>query len=78
MKLIELKKNQKAIIKKIDASDELKKRFFSLGLIRGALIEIIDCSLAKSTIELKVGTTLIALRDSEAKTIEVEILNETD
>jgi Fe2+ transport system protein FeoA len=78
LKLIELKKGQSAIVKKIEASYDLKRRFFSLGLIKGAKVEVVDCSLAKSTIELKVEDTLIALRDSEAKAIEVEILNETD
>ena len=74
MYLIDLKKGQKAIIKKIDANSALKQRLFSLGLVNGATIEIIDCSIGKSTIEIKVGSTLVALRDSEAKQIEVEII----
>jgi len=72
LNLIELKKNQKAIIKKINAPDDLKQRLLSLGIVRGAEVEVVDCSINKSTIEVKVGNTLIALRDSEAKLIEVE------
>jgi ferrous iron transport protein A len=72
MKLTDLKKSQKAIIKKIDATPELKQRLLSLGVVRGAQIEVVDCSVTKSTIEIKVGNTLVALRDSEAKKIEVE------
>jgi ferrous iron transport protein A len=71
MSLVDLKKNQKAIIKSIDASPELKQRLLSLGVVKGAEIELIDCSITKSTVEIKVGNTLVALRDSEAKKIEV-------
>ncbi len=72
MKLTELKKGQKAIIKKIDANPELKQRLFSLGVVKGAEVEVVDCSLGKSTIEIKVGNSLIALRENEANLIEVE------
>ena len=73
MSLVDLKKNQKAIIKKIDATPDLKQRLLSLGVVRGAEVELVDCSLNKSTVEIKVGNTLVALRDSEAKKIEVEL-----
>ena len=73
MSLVDLKKNQKAIIKKIDADADLKQRLLSLGVVRGAEVELVDCSLNKSTVEIKVGNTLVALRDSEAKKIEVEL-----
>jgi ferrous iron transport protein A len=72
MSLVDLKKNQKAIIKSINASPELKQRLLSLGVVKGAEIELIDCSITKSTVEIKVGNTLVALRDSEAKKIEVK------
>jgi len=74
MSLIELKKHQKAIVNSLQASSALKQRLFSLGIVRGATIEVVDCSLSKSTIEVKVGNTLVALRDSEAKQIEVEAM----
>jgi len=73
MTLVDLKKNQKAIIKKIDATPDLKQRLLSLGIVRGAEVEVVDCSMSKSTVEIKVGNTLVALRDSEAKKIEVEL-----
>ncbi len=76
MYLSELKKGQKAVVKNINANSALKQRLFSLGIIKGAIVEIIDCSITKSTIELKVGNTLVAIRDSEAKNIEVELLEE--
>ena len=73
MNLVDLKKHQKAIIKKIDATPDLKQRLLSLGVVRGAEVELVDCSINKSTVEIKVGNTLVALRDSEAKKIEVEL-----
>jgi ferrous iron transport protein A len=72
MTLVDLNKNQKAIIKKIDATPDLKQRLLSLGIVRGAEVEVVDYSINKSTVEIKVGNTLVALRDSEAKKIEVE------
>jgi len=72
LKLTELKKNQKAVIKSINASPELKQRLLSLGIVKGAEIRVVDCSLGKSTIEVEVGNTLVALRNSEAELIEVE------
>ena len=74
MSLIELKKHQKAIVNSLQASSALKQRLFSLGIVKGAEIEVVDCSLSKSTIKVKVGNTLVALRDSEAKQIEVEAI----
>ncbi len=72
MKLSELKKHQEAIVKKVDANAELKQRLASFGLIKGANVKVIDCSIGKSTIEIMVDSTLLALRKEEAKNIEVE------
>ena len=73
MKLSELKKHQEARVVKVDAAGELKQRLASFGLLKGANIKIIDCSLGKSTIEVMVDSTLLALRREEAEKIEVEI-----
>ncbi len=72
MKLTQLQKGQKAIIKKIDAPLDLKQRLYSLGVVKGTEIELIDYSLGKSTLEIKAGNSLIALREKEAQQIEVE------
>jgi len=73
MSLSDLQINQKAIVKKIDCSDELKQRFYSFGIIKGAEIFIQNISLARNTIEIVVEDTSIALRLEEAKSIEVEL-----
>jgi ferrous iron transport protein A len=72
MRLSELKKGQKGVIKSILADPELKQRLYSFGIIRGEEIEVKGYSLAKQTIEIDVDGTLIALRREEAEKIEVE------
>jgi len=73
LKLSELKKGQNAIVQSVNASGELKQRLSSFGLLKGANIKVIDCSLGKSTIEIMVDKTLMALRREEADKIEVNI-----
>jgi len=73
LKLSELKKEQQATVEKVNATGELKQRLASFGLLKGAKIKIVDCSLTKSTIEVMVDSTLLALRKSEADQIEVKI-----
>ena len=72
MKLTELTKGDKAEITKIYADKALKERFNSFGVMRGEEVLVKGCSLAKQTMEIEVGATLIALRRDEAEKIEVE------
>ena len=74
MKLSNLNKNQKAVIKNINCETELKQRFYSFGMIKGAGIEVENISLARNTIEVNVENTSIALRVEEAEAIEVELI----
>ena len=74
MKLSELHKNQEAIIKSIQCDTELKQRFYSFGITKGATIVVENMSLARNTIEINIEDTSIGLRVEEAKTIEVEIV----
>ncbi|MEA3354485.1 MAG: FeoA family protein [Campylobacterota bacterium] len=74
MELSRLKKDQKAIIKKINSTTELKQRFYSFGITKGAHIEVENVSLARNTIEINIENTSIGLRVEEAKAIEVEVI----
>jgi len=74
LRLSELKKGQKAIVKSIIGNKEMKQRLLSFGLTKGSEVELIDCSLSKSNLEIKVDTTLLALRKEEADNIEVEAI----
>jgi len=72
MRLIDLEKGNKATIVKIHADKELRNRLNSFGVMRGELLTVKGCSLAKQTMEIEVGSTLIALRADEAQRIEIE------
>jgi ferrous iron transport protein A len=78
MKLSELDINQTAVVKKINCNNELKQRFCSFGITKGSDIKVEAISLAKNTMSIIVEDTTIALRIDEAKTIEVELTNETN
>jgi len=71
MVLTELFKGEHAVIKKINAPKALRDRFLSFGLVPGEELTVKGCSLAKQTMEIEVGGTLLALRRDEAEKIEV-------
>ena len=71
MKLSELTKGDRAEIIKINADKALRDRFNSFGVMRGEELLVKGCSLAKQTMEIEVGSTLIAVRADEANKIEV-------
>jgi ferrous iron transport protein A len=69
--IVDLKANEKAVVTKVNADGELKQRLASLGLRKHSNIKVKTYSLSKSTIEVEVGTAMLALRYEEAKEIEV-------
>lgn len=69
--LADLKADEKATVLKVRAETELKRRLASLGLRKHSTIKIKALSLNNSTIEVEIGTSMIALRFDEAKEIEV-------
>ncbi len=71
MTLNNLKKGDSAVITEINASRELKNRFNSFGLVKGAEVLSKERSLAKKTIEVKVNKTSISMRASEAELVEI-------
>ena len=74
MKLSEIPLNKNAKIIKVECSDDLKQRFYSFGIIKGATVFVETVSLAKNTMEINVEDTSIGIRVEEAKTIEVEMI----
>lgn len=72
MTLDKLKKGESATIKSINCNNELKNRFYSFGIVKGTEVFVEEQTMTKNTIKIKVNSTKIALRFSEAKTIEVE------
>lgn len=72
MKLNELKIGEVGIIKKITATEPLKSRLFSLGVVKGEKVKILKYTMAKNTYEVEINKTKIALRSEEAKMILVD------
>ncbi len=72
MKLSELTKGNRAEIIKVNADKALRDRLTSFGVMRGEELTVKGCSIAKQTMEIEVGSTLIAVRSDEADKIEVE------
>ena len=71
MSLYDCDINHKCKILKITADNELKKRLYSFGIIAGSEVEIEKIAPKKSVFEININGTLVAIRDSEAKTIKV-------
>lgn len=62
-----------ATVLKIHASGPLKQRLISLGIMKGSSLSLLAYSIAKSTVEIKVGKMQLALRKEEADLIEVVV-----
>lgn len=75
MVLTDIRKGDKAEIVKIHADKALKDRLNSFGVMRGEVLFVKGCSLAKQTMEIEVGSTLIALRANEAEKIEIKLID---
>lgn len=72
MKLSELGKGECGKIISINSDPVLKARFSSFGISRGSTVYVIEQTISKNTIEIRIKNTKIALRLSEAQTIEIE------
>jgi ferrous iron transport protein A len=70
--LFNCEKGSKVRVTKINAEYNLKQRLISFGVMKGAILEVLEHAPRKKTIEIKVGKMRIALRGEEAKLIEVE------
>lgn len=66
-------KGGSATVVRNNATGALKQRLISFGLMKGAQVQMLECSMTKSTFEIKVGTVRLALRREEAELIEVEV-----
>jgi Fe2+ transport system protein FeoA len=72
MRLNELEMGQSAVIKKIHAKEPLKSRLFSMGFAKGEKVKVLKHTLAKNTFDVEINRINVALREEEAKEIEVE------
>ena len=73
MNLRRLAPGQKANITKISAHGELGRRIRDMGLIPGAAVEVIGKAPLRDPVALRIEGTTIALRNSEADYVSVEV-----
>ncbi|PAF51250.1 FeoA family protein [Helicobacter sp. 13S00477-4] len=60
-------------INKIEFCDDaLKNRFISFGITKDAIVTLLHCTTKKSTLAISINESQVALRDREAKYIQVE------
>jgi len=70
--LIDCDKTCKVKVVKLNAKSDLKRRLISFGIMKETVVEVLEFSPGKSTLEIKVGKMRVALRAQEAQLIEVE------
>lgn len=72
MLLTNLKKNEIGIISEINfKSDEIKKRLFDLGFVKGTKIKMIEIGLMKWQYVIKIRGYLLCMRKNLAEKIVV-------
>lgn len=73
MNLLDLKKQQEAIIVGIDCncSQESFQRFLDLGFVQGASISIHNVSPLGNPIAYRIYNTIISIRNEDAKMIYI-------
>ena len=74
MFLCDMKIGDKAIVKKVEANENIKRRFLDIGLIEGTKVECLLKSPLKDPIAYLIRGAIIAIRKDDCKDIEVDIL----
>jgi ferrous iron transport protein A len=72
--LRKLQVGQKAIVRSISAHGELGRRIRDMGLVPGAEMTVLGRAPLKDPVALRVKDFTLALRNSEADFIHVEVL----
>jgi ferrous iron transport protein A len=75
MELLKLKVGQQAIVKAV-LSEDISAKLTGLGVVKGQKISYLYKAPFGGPIAYQVGSYVLALRTSEAKAIDVEILGE--
>jgi len=72
MKLSEIEKGKKCVIKELKFPPEMKRKLLELGLFPGQIVEVVQDAPFGGPVKIKVKDYCLALRKSEAENIEVE------
>lgn len=73
-RLDELKEGERGIIKSFNSNSELKMRLMGLGFVKGSEIELKKIAPLRDPIEVKIKGYNLSLRKSEAKNIDIELI----
>ena len=74
MYLSDMKVGDKGIVKKIDASENIKRRLLDIGLINGTTIECVLKSPFNDPVAYLIRGAIIAIRKNDCNKIEVETI----
>lgn len=72
MTLNDLNLGEKGIVKKIDEFSSMKQRFIDIGIVDGTLVECVLVSTGKNPKAYMIKGAVIAIRNEDAKFIEIE------
>ncbi|MEA1919270.1 MAG: FeoA family protein [Campylobacterota bacterium] len=74
MCLLHMKKNEMAIVDDINLDVELKRRLAAMGFMKESRICVKHYGWFKSTVQVMINRSLIALRKEEAQQIQVHTI----
>lgn len=74
MLLTDLTKGQKAKIINVSGSSNVTARLLDMGVVKGAVLELIRRAPLGDPLEIKIHNFLLSLRKEEANTISIEPL----
>ncbi|MGE4520414.1 MAG: ferrous iron transport protein A [Desulfobacteraceae bacterium] len=74
MTLDEIKPGSKCKIKALRATTMLGHRLFSMGVYPGTVVEVVRNAPLEDPMEIKMDSTLVSLRHTEAGFVEVEFI----
>ena len=74
IKLKDLELGQKAIVRKVEVHDSIKRRMFDIGLIPGSKVECIMKSPLGDPIAYMIKGATIAIRNEDSSKIFVSLL----
>ncbi len=76
MKLSQLQRGQRAVVKNIYLPEDIKERLNSMGFIKNELIFICRVGLLRGSFYIKINcSSCIIINKNEAQNIEVELLD---
>lgn len=74
MSLCDIQVGDKAIIKQVNTSENIKRRLLDIGLIEGTCVECLFKSIFKDPLAYLIRGAVIAIRKEDSKDILVELI----